>query len=308
MWYVARPAAAALQPLLLLLPFRKPIPDAACLLLYLPQARTDPMLGNTSSEVTPGDKVVKVSASFGSDVWDALNYGQVRLQIDAVQSRSSHGCRVTGAVLGTPFGQQLSSRRTLLRPVGTAWDPPSSGHVCTLGTIVQVVYAIKTRNGQVYLRMQRKYGDMSALEEVRRAAVLDIAALCYRCRHNSCLSQLVAERCKVYSTSMHLRRCGGTASMPKAGDSRWVLAIFAAGTRRLAGWSLVAAMLLKMPHHRRGRMRRRRLRRYTRRSAAAATTALAPRRCRRVWGTAWCGNTSRSAMQARTAAGRCWCL
>jgi len=46
---------------------------------------------------------VNVSASFGSDVWEAKNYGQV-------------------------------------------------------------VYAIKTRNGQVYLRLQRKYGDLTALQ------------------------------------------------------------------------------------------------------------------------------------------------
>lgn len=64
---------------------------------------SDPKLGNTSSEITPGDKVVKVSASFGGDVWDALNFGQV-------------------------------------------------------------IYAIKTRNGEVYLRLKRNYGDMSALE------------------------------------------------------------------------------------------------------------------------------------------------
>lgn len=52
----------------------------------------------------PGDKLVRVSASFGADVWDAKNFGQV-------------------------------------------------------------MYAIKTRNGQVYLQLQRKYGDMSALED-----------------------------------------------------------------------------------------------------------------------------------------------
>ena len=50
-----------------------------------------------------GDKVLKVSASFGADVWDAKNYGQV-------------------------------------------------------------MYAIKTRNGEVYMRMQRRGGDMSILE------------------------------------------------------------------------------------------------------------------------------------------------
>ena len=66
--------------------------------------RSDPKLGNTSSEITPGDRVVKVSASFGSDVWEALNFGQV-------------------------------------------------------------IYAIKTRNGDVYLQLKRNFGDMSALEE-----------------------------------------------------------------------------------------------------------------------------------------------
>ena len=68
---------------------------------------SNPQLGNTSNEITPGDKVVKVSASFGSDVWDALNFGQV-------------------------------------------------------------IYAIKTRNGEVYLRLRKNYGDMSALEEEER--------------------------------------------------------------------------------------------------------------------------------------------
>lgn len=28
-----------------------------------------------------------------------------------------------------------------------------------------MIYAIKTRNGQVYMRLRRNYGDMSALEE-----------------------------------------------------------------------------------------------------------------------------------------------
>ena len=65
---------------------------------------TDPKLGNTSPEITAGDKVVKVSASFGGDVWEALNFGQV-------------------------------------------------------------IYAIKTRNGEVYLKLKKNYGDMSALEE-----------------------------------------------------------------------------------------------------------------------------------------------
>ncbi len=49
-----------------------------------------------------GDKIVEVSASFGSDVWEARNFGQV-------------------------------------------------------------MYAIKTRNGEVYLKMKKNYGDTSFL-------------------------------------------------------------------------------------------------------------------------------------------------
>jgi hypothetical protein len=30
-----------------------------------------------SCPLQPGDKIVKISASFGDDVWDAQNYGQV---------------------------------------------------------------------------------------------------------------------------------------------------------------------------------------------------------------------------------------
>jgi hypothetical protein len=41
--------------------------------------RSDPALGNTDSRIEAGDKVVKVSASFGGDIWEALNFGQVRL-------------------------------------------------------------------------------------------------------------------------------------------------------------------------------------------------------------------------------------
>ena len=66
--------------------------------------RSDSKLGNTDPRIAVGDKVVKISASFGGDVWEALNFGQV-------------------------------------------------------------VYAVKTRNGQVYLRLRNNYGDMSALEE-----------------------------------------------------------------------------------------------------------------------------------------------
>lgn len=66
--------------------------------------RTDPTLGNTDPNVQVGDKVVKISASFGSDVWEALNFGQV-------------------------------------------------------------IYAIKTRNGEVYLKLKKNFGDMTQLEE-----------------------------------------------------------------------------------------------------------------------------------------------
>lgn len=58
---------------------------------------------NTPLFCQVGDKVVNISASFGSDVWEAKNYGQV-------------------------------------------------------------VYAIKTRAGEVYLRLQNKFGDLTALE------------------------------------------------------------------------------------------------------------------------------------------------
>lgn len=51
----------------------------------------------------PGDKIVQISASFGTDVWEAQNYGQI-------------------------------------------------------------MYAIRTRNGTVYLKLKRNFGDMSALK------------------------------------------------------------------------------------------------------------------------------------------------
>eukprot|EP00775_Hariotina_reticulata_P001401 gene1401-1744_t len=63
----------------------------------------DPKLGNTDPRIQPGDKVVQISASFGTDVWDAQNYGQI-------------------------------------------------------------MYAIRTRNGTVYLKIKRNFGDMSALQ------------------------------------------------------------------------------------------------------------------------------------------------
>ena len=67
-------------------------------------SRSDPALGNTDDAIAPGDKLVRVSASFGDDIWEALNFGQV-------------------------------------------------------------MYAIKTRNaGQVYLKFERKYGDMTSME------------------------------------------------------------------------------------------------------------------------------------------------
>ena len=51
----------------------------------------------------PGDKILKVSASFGTDIWDAINYGQV-------------------------------------------------------------MYAIRTRNGGVYLKLQSNGGDTTVMQ------------------------------------------------------------------------------------------------------------------------------------------------
>lgn len=65
---------------------------------------SDATVGATDDKVEVGDKVVAISASFGSDVWEARNYGQV-------------------------------------------------------------MYAIKTRAGGVYLKFESKYGDVSALQE-----------------------------------------------------------------------------------------------------------------------------------------------
>jgi len=64
----------------------------------------DPKLGNTDPRIQPGDKIVEISASFGSDVWKAQNYGQI-------------------------------------------------------------MYAIRTRNGTVYMKIKRNFGDMAALDE-----------------------------------------------------------------------------------------------------------------------------------------------
>jgi hypothetical protein len=66
---------------------------ATALLQHLPQFRS----------MQPGDKIVKISASFGTDVWDAQNYGQI-------------------------------------------------------------MYAIRTRSGTVYMKIKRNFGDMSALQ------------------------------------------------------------------------------------------------------------------------------------------------
>lgn len=64
---------------------------------------TDPRLGNTDPRIKPGDRVVAVSASFGGDVWEARNFGQV-------------------------------------------------------------IYAIKTRNGEVFLRLESRGGNLDVFE------------------------------------------------------------------------------------------------------------------------------------------------
>ncbi|EIE25445.1 hypothetical protein COCSUDRAFT_13402 [Coccomyxa subellipsoidea C-169] len=66
--------------------------------------RTDAKLGSSDSQIEVGDKIVAVSASFGGDVWEAKNFGQV-------------------------------------------------------------MYAIKTRNGDVYMKLKRNFGDTSFLLE-----------------------------------------------------------------------------------------------------------------------------------------------
>ena len=79
----------------------------------------DERKGNIDKRVSVGDKILKVSASFGDDTWDALNFGQV-------------------------------------------------------------VYAIKTRSGDVYLQMERRFGDLSPLEKEEA----DMAENMYRCALN----------------------------------------------------------------------------------------------------------------------------
>lgn len=64
----------------------------------------NPAAGNTDPRIQPGDKVVQISASFGSEVWDAQNFGQI-------------------------------------------------------------MYAIRTRSGTVYLKIKRNFGDMSMLQD-----------------------------------------------------------------------------------------------------------------------------------------------
>lgn len=65
---------------------------------------SNPKLGNIDPRVQPGDKIVEISASFGSEVWKAENFGQI-------------------------------------------------------------MYAIRTRSGTVYMKIKRNFGDMSALED-----------------------------------------------------------------------------------------------------------------------------------------------
>jgi len=64
----------------------------------------DARRGSVTDDMQVGDKVVKVSASFGAEVWDALNFGQV-------------------------------------------------------------VYAMRTRNGNVYMKIKRNYGSEACFEE-----------------------------------------------------------------------------------------------------------------------------------------------
>ena len=62
---------------------------------------------------------------------------------------------VRGAAAGARPAAHRSLRRRCPRARADVWDAENYG---------QTVYAIRTRNGQVYLRLQKNYGDMSALE------------------------------------------------------------------------------------------------------------------------------------------------
>lgn len=62
-----------------------------------------PSIGSLDEQMTPGDKILRCSASFGDDIWDAENYGQV-------------------------------------------------------------MYAVKQRNGAVYLEMEARGGDLAIFE------------------------------------------------------------------------------------------------------------------------------------------------
>ena len=64
----------------------------------------DASFGSTTPDMTVGDRIVRCSASFGEEIWDAENYGQV-------------------------------------------------------------VYALKTRNGSVYMQLEKRGGDLSVFEE-----------------------------------------------------------------------------------------------------------------------------------------------
>eukprot|EP00803_Ostreobium_quekettii_P004328 evm.model.scf_823.4 EVM.evm.TU.scf_823.4 scf_823:18991-22323(+) len=66
---------------------------------------SDPKLGETDERIEVGDKVMQVSASFGDDVWDAKNFGQV-------------------------------------------------------------MFAIRTRNGGVFIKVKRMFGDVSQIENI----------------------------------------------------------------------------------------------------------------------------------------------
>ena len=74
--------------------------------------------------VQPGDQIVAVSASFGTDVWEAKNFGQV-------------------------------------------------------------MYAIKTRNGQVYMKLKRNFGDLGSFV-VRKPGKNQSKALAIPCCADEC--------------------------------------------------------------------------------------------------------------------------
>ena len=137
-------------------------------------------------KIEVGDKIVKVSASFGGDIWEAINFGQVRRgALRGLWGRSGGGGGQCWQQKQEQPALPLASERraTACRPLVRRPDAPHHERPpCSFPTLsdlnqhascaarplspthAQVVYAIKTRNGDVYMKLKRNFGDMSALQ------------------------------------------------------------------------------------------------------------------------------------------------